>query len=540
MTHRGEETERDHPCAAGASLLWEFGDAVDWREVVRFLLLTGDLASTHRRLISRAGSGTQPPRLSLSEWKRQIQQRLRTVAARWGWTTGEEVRVTTADLGLEPQELERYLVRVLAEEIEGTRALSESNEAALAALRIELALSGLDLKRAIARCGSLRWLAARARAAGETLGAAAREESQQKLCLAYGVGSWERYLRGVCRDLGTSEPAERLRDDLAVVRQAAGRERGGPESLAPSPPAGPVRPTAPPTAALPPSEWESVEARRIARAIGVTRIAMIGELTRLGARISQVSRPDGTWSSTYGSGKGESGEEAVLGGILEELEKWSQERFSERRTPDLRDSYSALPADRTVDPELLPLPYDSIYHPGLEIDWSLGIDEISGEERYLPSAVVHRRRFANDVMLSRRAGRRISDTNGLAAGFDREHAVLHGVCEVIERHATRLAELRLWSPGSRVHQPIASCRGSRRDPMCERCSKDSARRSRSSTSPRRSGCRRSSRRSSPIGPERPTSVRAGGVTPIPTSRSGERSSRPARLSRSPPPVGERT
>jgi ribosomal protein S12 methylthiotransferase accessory factor len=433
------------PVDAGAALLWEFGDAVDWREVVRFLLLTGDLGAAHRRLVARAGPEGRAPQWSLGEWKRRIEERLRTLAARWGWTTGEEIRVTMGDLGIDPRGLERHLVKVLTEESEGTRALREGEDAALGALRIELALSGLDLKQALARYGSFRWLAARDRAAGN-VDPAAREESQRKLCLAWGVGTWERYLQGVGRDLGTAEPAERLRDDLAVVRRAAARLRSGPEIADAVPPGS----AEPPMASGPPSEEESAEARRIAQTIAVTRIALIGELTRLGARISQVSRPDGTWSSTYGSGKGESAEEAVLGGILEELEKWSQERFSERREPDLRSSYAALPAGRAVDPELLPLPYDSIYRPDLEIDWSLGRDEISGRERYLPSAVVHRRRFANDVMLSRRAGRRISDTNGLAAGFSREHAVLHGVCEVIERHATRLAELRLWNPGSKV------------------------------------------------------------------------------------------
>ena len=436
------------PRESGALLLWEFGDEVDWREVVRFLVMTGGLSAEQRRLVSRALAASSRPQLSVDDWKRRIEGRLRTVATRWGWTTAEEMRVTAQDLGFELQDLERHTVGILAEEIAGTLALRDGEDLALEALKLELTLSGLELKRVIARCGSLRWLSAHSRL--DSADAATREDSQCKLCLAYGVGTWERYLSGVSRELGSSQPAKRLRDDLAVARKAASVLRAGLRQPSVREPGGGSGPQSQPLIAGPPSDEESAAADRIGKAIGVTRIALVGELTRLGAKISQVARPDGTWSSTYGSGKGESRDEAVLGGILEELEKWSQERFSERVPADLRGSYDELGRQRAVDPEQLPLPYDSIYHPRLEIEWSLAFDELAGAQVYVPAAVVHRRRFANDIMLSRRGGRRISDTNGLAAGFHREHAVLHGVCELIERHATRLAELRLWNPGTRV------------------------------------------------------------------------------------------
>jgi len=437
------------PFDSGRLLLWEFGDAVEWSAVVDFLVLTGDLTRAHRRSASRSAAGDGQLRLSVDDWKREIEGRLRSVAARWGWTTGEEVGVTVRDLGLETRDLQKYLLRVLAEEILGTRSLRE-DDGASSALRLELLLDDLELKRALARCGSLQWLVHHGRPAGCPVDSAALEASERKLCLAYGVGTWQRYLDRVSRELGSPEPAERLRDDLAAIRARASALRNRLHGVDPDSPDPPAETPTQPIVAGPPNQWERSEVDRIAKVIGVTRIALIGELTRLGVQISQVSRPDGTWSSTYGSGKGESSDEAVLGGVFEELEKWSQERFSEREAPAVHRSYLEIGPRRAVDPELLPLPYDSIYRPDLEIDWSLGWDELSGSEVYVPSAVVHRRRYPNDIMLSRRAGRRISDTNGLAAGFDRRHAVLHGVCEVIERHATRLADLRLWNPGTRV------------------------------------------------------------------------------------------
>src|SRR5262249_12886796 len=52
-----------------------------------------------------------------------------------------------------------------------------------------------------------------------------------------------------------------------------------------------------------------------------------------------------------------------------------------------------------------------------------------------------------DVFYSPLAGRKIFTSSGLASGLTLEEAVLHAVCEIIERHAAVVAEVRAQNPG---------------------------------------------------------------------------------------------
>ncbi|RYG16623.1 hypothetical protein EON82_24775, partial [bacterium] len=188
-------------------------------------------------------------------------------------------------------------------------------------------------------------------------------------------------------------------------------------------------------------------AHRIAKTIGVTRIAQVGELVPFGLHVTSVYRPS-NWSSTIGSGKSETPEGAVIGGVMEELEKYSQERF---RPEVVRTaSYVSLRQDisvRAVDPRSLSLPYDSAYTDDRVFGWTPVRDLISGKEVLVPEAALASSRIANDIFFSARAGRKVFSSNGLAAGMTVSEALLHALCECIERHANKLSEQDISNPG---------------------------------------------------------------------------------------------
>jgi ribosomal protein S12 methylthiotransferase accessory factor len=176
---------------------------------------------------------------------------------------------------------------------------------------------------------------------------------------------------------------------------------------------------------------------------------MVGELSDLGIHISQAYRPHSPWSTTSGSGKGETRVGARVGGVMEEAEKYAQERFHKE---ELTDSYARLRqrAD-AVDPATLDLPYDSRYHDQLEISWTRCFDLLSGKQVYVPAASVTGKRLKDDIYYSARRGLKVFTTSGLASGFTLEEALHHAACELIERHALRMAELRINNP--RVGRP---------------------------------------------------------------------------------------
>ena len=100
-----------------------------------------------------------------------------------------------------------------------------------------------------------------------------------------------------------------------------------------------------------------------------------------------------------------------------------------------------------IDPATFDLPYDSAYRPDLVLHWHSGFDLLAGREAFLPVDLLEMKTRKHDIGFTRRGARKHLATNGLGCGFTPEEAVLHGLCEYVERHAQRLAELLLVNPG---------------------------------------------------------------------------------------------
>lgn len=170
-----------------------------------------------------------------------------------------------------------------------------------------------------------------------------------------------------------------------------------------------------------------------AKAIGITRFANITGLDRLGIPVVMVCRPRNRSLSVY-QGKGLTPIAAKVSGAMESLERLSAEY---PRPPD----FIGTPAEAAsraaiVAHHLWPLPVDGERGADAAIGWMRGFDLLAGEDVLVPYPVVHL-----DKRLPGPAGCEGFDntSTGLAAGNIYAEAIVHGLCEVIERDA-----LTLW------------------------------------------------------------------------------------------------
>ena len=432
-------------------LIWESGDRVGHDDLLAFLCFTGRLERYAGRALLRAG---QPPAPAVQDVPPHAAQAVLAEAARrWGWVSPEEAVVTVHDLGLDLASLDRQCVGAARVDAGLAAALRARPPAVRRAVLAELFLDDLALKREAMRLGSLRWLADR----GTGTPAEEHRAAVAVLCRANRVLDLAS-ARARWAELGWARVSEQdaflelvARARAAARHLSAGWAAGAARAAAPLParlvphsPKPPGEPRFATTTAL-----AAEHAGRLGELIGVTRVGLIGELADLGGiQVAQAARPAGEWSSSYGSGKSTSAAGAIAGSVLEELEKWAQERFDPPERELVSAAYAEVATDgRFVAPDSLDLPYDSPYEAGRPLWWCPCVDLLSGGAAYLPVDVVRMRRGVHDICYSSRGSRKQLATNGLGAGFSMAEAALHATCEYIERHAQRMAELRLVNPG---------------------------------------------------------------------------------------------
>ncbi len=167
--------------------------------------------------------------------------------------------------------------------------------------------------------------------------------------------------------------------------------------------------------------------RAVAHELGITRVANITGLDRLGIPVVSVCRPNSR-SVAVSMGKGLSLEAAMASGMMEAAEGYHAERVAR---PVLRSTLEELDAKRAVvDVWRLPALPDTSFRPDLPILWVAGTDLARGGERWVPYELVH-----TDYRkpLPEGSGCFTASSNGLASGNHPLEAILHGLCEVVER-----------------------------------------------------------------------------------------------------------
>ncbi|MEM8624862.1 MAG: YcaO-like family protein [Pseudomonadota bacterium] len=189
---------------------------------------------------------------------------------------------------------------------------------------------------------------------------------------------------------------------------------------------------------------------------GITRVANLTGLDRVGIPVFQACRPNGRSLSVF-QGKGLDPDAARVSAVMEAIETHCAETI---HAPLLFGSAEEIRFSHTlVDLDRLPLTDPAGFDPFCPILWIEGEELISGGKRWLPFEMVH----ANYALPEPPHSDALpATTNGLASGNTDEEAVLHALLEVIERDAETLWKLGPMAWGSETAVDPASVT----DPHC--------------------------------------------------------------------------
>ncbi|AKT39183.1 YcaO-like family protein [Chondromyces crocatus] len=170
--------------------------------------------------------------------------------------------------------------------------------------------------------------------------------------------------------------------------------------------------------------------------IGITRLADITGLDRIGIPVYSAIMPRSNDSVSVYNGKGARPIDAKVGAIMEAIERyaaWSA------RTPDVIGSYASLRTHRNVlDPRSIIATIEDDYTDSTEIAWLEGFDLFAQEPIWVP---FYAAAYFETPADGRHLCYTVTSTNGLASGNTLEEAICHALCEIIERDAWTLAEL---------------------------------------------------------------------------------------------------
>ncbi|HET6435784.1 MAG TPA: YcaO-like family protein [Xanthomonadaceae bacterium] len=185
--------------------------------------------------------------------------------------------------------------------------------------------------------------------------------------------------------------------------------------------------------------------RRHMPALGITRIANITGLDRIGLPVCVAIRPNSRSLATS-QGKGETIEAAMVSALMESLELWHAERIG---LPVRIGSHAEIArGGATIDMAHAPVRSDATYDPARCIPWVEGFDLIARRPCWVPYELV-------SINLVRQAGQSpifLESTNGLSSGNHLAEAMVHALAEVIERDAMSLWEL--YSPTHRKQRQV--------------------------------------------------------------------------------------
>lgn len=171
-------------------------------------------------------------------------------------------------------------------------------------------------------------------------------------------------------------------------------------------------------------------------ALGITRVANVTGLDRIGVPVVMVCRPNSR-SIAVSQGKGLTLPAAKASGLMEATETFHAERIERPLRLGSRDDlHRAVPL---VDTERLPLRRAGRWNADPQILWIEAIDLMSDKHPWVPYEMVH----ANYTHpLPTGTGCFVASTNGLASGNHPLEAICHAICEIVERDATSLWYLR--------------------------------------------------------------------------------------------------
>lgn len=190
----------------------------------------------------------------------------------------------------------------------------------------------------------------------------------------------------------------------------------------------------------PPREtWEAI--RPWLREFGITRVADVTGLDRIGVPVWLAVRPNARTLSVS-QGKGLDSVAAKVSAAMEALE------LAHAETPQIAIRHANMTeigsTGDTVDIARLPRARHSVFSSATRVAWTPARRLGTAQTVWVPLEIVNA-----DACVPRPdgAGSFLHTTNGLASGNMGDEAVLHGLCELIERDA-----IALWHYASPARQ----------------------------------------------------------------------------------------
>ncbi len=175
-----------------------------------------------------------------------------------------------------------------------------------------------------------------------------------------------------------------------------------------------------------------VRARPIMAGAGITRIANLTGLDRIGVPVVSVTRPNSR-SVSVALGKGFTLAAAKASGVMEAVESHHAERVDK---PLLLDSYGRLRSRMPlVDVDGLPRVSAGFFRANRKLLWIEGYDLMRERSCWVPYELVH---CDYTLPFPTGSGAFLMSSNGVASGNHLLEAISHGVCEIVERDGTAL------------------------------------------------------------------------------------------------------
>jgi YcaO-like protein with predicted kinase domain len=167
---------------------------------------------------------------------------------------------------------------------------------------------------------------------------------------------------------------------------------------------------------------------------GITRVADVTALDAVGIPVYQAVRPDGL-SLSVSQGKGATPEAARVSAAMEAVELWHAEHLD--GLPQIEMSVREMRYANPVGVEDLPwtTPHARRFD-GAAIPWLRALPLLGRRPGWLPRAVVDLDLRPPEAFVPTLFH---VSSNGLASGNCLEEALLHGLCELVERHALAVA-----------------------------------------------------------------------------------------------------
>lgn len=189
-----------------------------------------------------------------------------------------------------------------------------------------------------------------------------------------------------------------------------------------------------------PPEVTLKKALQICRYIGVTRLADITNMDRIGIPNYTAVLPgteDYIW--VY-SGKGMTRKQAKTSALMESIERYSSLPSGNIGRVRIRGTIKELAKSHAlIHPDDVIEPLNFQFQPDMVMDFFPGVDLLNEREILVPAPLVLFRYSPSPPAVNPFA---FHHTNGLASGNVLEEAICHALCEVIERDASSISEIR--------------------------------------------------------------------------------------------------